>query len=71
MPVTSNPWDIYLGMWQQGIKARYYYRTPEDYLDAGLRLVKLVDVPDVFGLEWVLGPDRRFPRFMILAFSKD
>lgn len=64
----------YFGMWKQGIKARYYHRTLEQYLDAfldtGLRLVKLGDVPDVFGLEWVLPKGSRFPRFMILAFEK-
>jgi len=61
----------YFGMWEQGIKARYYHRTLEQYLDAfldaELRLVKLVDVPE--------GPSQtslrgRFPRFMILAFEK-
>jgi 2-polyprenyl-3-methyl-5-hydroxy-6-metoxy-1,4-benzoquinol methylase len=64
----------YLGMWEQGIKAHYYHRTLEEYLDAfldaGLVLEKLVDVPDVFGLEWVLPPESRFPRFMILVFRK-
>lgn len=64
----------YHGLWQQGIRARYYHRTLEQYvdafLDAGLSLVKLVDVPDVFGLEWVLPQGSRFPRFMILAFAK-
>jgi 2-polyprenyl-3-methyl-5-hydroxy-6-metoxy-1,4-benzoquinol methylase len=71
----STAMGTYLGMWEQGIKARYYHRTLEDYLDAfldaGLRLLKLVDVPDVFGLEWVLPKGSRFPRFMILAFAKD
>jgi 2-polyprenyl-3-methyl-5-hydroxy-6-metoxy-1,4-benzoquinol methylase len=64
----------YIGMAKQGVHARYYHRTLEQYLDAfldaGLRLVKLVDVPDVFGLEWILPPESRFPRFMILAFEK-
>ena len=64
----------YMGMWKQGVKARYYHRTLEQYLDAfldaGLRLVKLVDVPDVFGIDWSLPRGSRFPRFMILAFEK-
>jgi hypothetical protein len=59
---------------QQGVKVPYYHRTLEEYLDvfldAGLHLVKLADVPDVFGLEWLLPKGCRFPRFMILAFAK-
>ncbi len=39
-------------------------------MDAGLRQVKVVDVPDVFGLDWVLPRGSRFPRFMILVFEK-
>lgn len=61
----------YFGMWEQGIKARYYHRTLEQYLDAfldaGLRLVKLVDVPEAPSRTALQG---RFPRFMILAFEK-
>lgn len=64
----------YAGLAKQGVKATYYHRTLEQYMDAfldtGVRLVKLVDVPDVFGLEWVLPRGSRFPRFMILAFEK-
>jgi 2-polyprenyl-3-methyl-5-hydroxy-6-metoxy-1,4-benzoquinol methylase len=71
---APNTMGTYHGMWQQGIKARYYHRTLEQYLDAfldaGLILAKLVDVPDSFGLEWVLPKESRFPRFMILAFDK-
>ena len=52
----------------------YYHRTLEEYLDAfldaGFRLRKLADVLDVFGLEWVLPKQYRFPRFMVLAFEK-
>ena len=40
------------------------------FLDAGLRLVKLVDVMDVSGLRWLLPRHCRFPRFMVLAFEK-
>ncbi len=64
----------YGGLWQAGIKARYYHRTLEEYLDAflaaGLRLTKLADVVDVFGLPWLLPEGCRFPRFMVLAFEK-
>ncbi len=71
---ASGTMGTYLGMWERGVRARYYHRTLEQYLDAfrdaGLTLMKLVDVPDVFGLEWVLPRGSRFPRFMILAFDK-
>jgi len=65
----------YLGMWEQGIRTRYHHRTLGHYLDAfldaGLRLAKLVDVPDVARHDWgTLKPGSRFPRFMMLAFHK-
>lgn len=64
----------YGGMAEQGIPARYYHRTLEEYLDTflgvGLRLAKLVDVLDRPGLPWLLPAHYRFPRFMILAFDK-
>lgn len=70
----STALGTYHGMWKQGIKAQYYHRTLEEYLDAfldtGLRLVKLVDVPDGAPLD-TLPPGSTFPRFMILAFAKD
>lgn len=66
---------VYLGMWEQGIRARYHHRTLEHYLaallDAGLTLKKLVDVPDAARADWgTLPPGSRFPRFMILAFTR-
>lgn len=71
---ASGTMGTYGGMWRAGIKARYYHRTLEEYLDAflaaGLRLTKLADVEDVFGLEWLLPERCRFPRFMVLAFEK-
>ncbi len=71
---ASGTMGTYTGLSREGVMARYYHRTLEEYLDAfldaGLRLVKLADVPDVFGLEWLLPRDCRFPRFMILAFEK-
>jgi 2-polyprenyl-3-methyl-5-hydroxy-6-metoxy-1,4-benzoquinol methylase len=67
---ASGTMGTYLGMWEQGIKARYYHRTLEEYLDAfldiGIRLIKLADLPDTFRLE----SESLFPRFMILAFEK-
>jgi 2-polyprenyl-3-methyl-5-hydroxy-6-metoxy-1,4-benzoquinol methylase len=71
---ASGTLGTYFGMWERGIKARYYHRTLEDYLDAffaaGLTLTKLVDVPDQTNREWLLPPSARFPLFMILAFRK-
>jgi SAM-dependent methyltransferase len=70
----SGTLGVLRGMWSQGIEAHYYHRTLEDYLDAflgaGLRLAKLVDVPDRAGLDWLLPAECRFPRFMVLAFDK-
>jgi 2-polyprenyl-3-methyl-5-hydroxy-6-metoxy-1,4-benzoquinol methylase len=65
---------VYAGLSARGVKAHYYHRTLEEYLDAflvaGWRLTGLVDVPDRPGLPWLLPPACRFPRFMILAFEK-
>jgi 2-polyprenyl-3-methyl-5-hydroxy-6-metoxy-1,4-benzoquinol methylase len=67
----------YLGLWGAGIKAYYYHRTLADYLDAflaaGLRLTKLADIPAMAsGPEprTILPDGARFPRFMLLAFTK-
>lgn len=66
----------YRGLWSAGIRTYYYHRTLEEYLDtflgAGLRLVKLADLPALAGANpsHSLIPDGyRFPRFMILAFA--
>jgi 2-polyprenyl-3-methyl-5-hydroxy-6-metoxy-1,4-benzoquinol methylase len=71
---ASSAMGAYGGLWQAGVKARYYHRTLEEYLDAflaaGLQLTKLADVEDLFGLEWLLPGECRFPRFMVLAFEK-
>ena len=71
---ASGAVGVYGGMWEKGIKAHYYHRTLEEYLDAflaaGFRLAKLVDVPDRPGLQWLLPEHYRFPRFMVLAFDK-
>jgi 2-polyprenyl-3-methyl-5-hydroxy-6-metoxy-1,4-benzoquinol methylase len=71
---ASNSLGTYNGMWQRGIKARYYHRTLEDYLDAFLAadqtMFKLVDVPEPGGREWLLPKDTRFPMYTILAFRK-
>jgi SAM-dependent methyltransferase len=64
---------FYGGLAEQGIRAHYYHRTLEEYLDAfldvGFRVAKLVDVPDRAELVWLLPSHCRFPRFMILAFD--
>ena len=67
----------YRGLWEVGIKAYYHHRTLENYLDAfragGLRLTKLADIPALAGShrpDAYLPPGARFPRFMLLAFSK-
>lgn len=67
----------YRGLWEIGIRASYRHRTLENYLDAfhagGLRLAKLADIPalaDTHGPGAYLPPGGRFPRFMLLAFSK-
>ncbi len=67
----------YRGLWEVGIRAYYRHRTLENYLDAfhagGLRLAKLADVPamaDAHGPDACLPPGARFPRFMLLAFTK-
>jgi len=67
----------YRGLWESGIRAYYHHRTLENYLDAfhsgGLRLTKLADVPalaDAHKPDAWLPPGGRFPRFMLLAFTK-
>jgi 2-polyprenyl-3-methyl-5-hydroxy-6-metoxy-1,4-benzoquinol methylase len=67
----------YRRLWAVGIKVYYYHRTLEDYLDAflaaGLRLTKLADLEAMAGerpAHALLPDDVRFPRFMLLAFSK-
>ena len=71
---ASGALGVYSGMWEKGIRAHYYHRTLEDYLDAflsaGFRLAKLVDVPDRADLLPTLPEGSRFPRFMVLAFDK-
>ena len=64
----------YRGLWEQGIRARYYHRQLDEYchrfLGTRLRLHTFGDLPDGFGLEMLLLPDRRFPRFMALILIK-
>ena len=67
----------YRGLWEAGIRAYYYHRTLEDYLDAfgaaGLRLDKLTDVRALAGShrpDAYLPEGGQFPRFMLLAFRK-
>jgi hypothetical protein len=67
----------YRGLWEAGIKSYYHHRTLENYLDAfqagGLRLAKLADIPalaESHRPDAYLPPGGRFPRFMLLAFSR-
>lgn len=67
----------YRGLWEAGIRTYYYHRTLEDYLDAfiaaGLHLAKLADVPAMASVHepgTILPEGDRFPRFMLLAFTK-
>jgi hypothetical protein len=67
----------YRGLWEAGIKTYYYHRTLEDYLDAfltaGLHLAKLADIPAMASVrepKTILPDGARFPRFMLLAFTK-
>ena len=67
----------YQGLWSVGIKTYLQHRTLEDYLDAfiaaGLRLTKLADSRDRCFQpqpESILPEGFRFPRFLLLAFTK-
>ncbi|MDR2985251.1 MAG: methyltransferase domain-containing protein [Nocardiopsaceae bacterium] len=67
----------YRGLWAVGIKTYLHHRTLEEYLDAflgaGLRLTKLADSRDHCFLpapESILPDGGRFPRFLLLAFTK-
>jgi SAM-dependent methyltransferase len=67
----------YRGLWAVGIKTYLQHRTLEEYLDAfiaaGLRLTKLADSRDHCFLphtESILPEGFRFPRFLLLAFTK-
>ena len=67
----------YRGLWAAGIKTYLQHRTLEDYLDAfiaaGLQLTKLTDSRDhCFDPqpESILPDGFRFPRFLLLAFTK-
>ncbi len=67
----------YRGLWEVGIKSYYYHRTLQEYLDAflgcGLRLDRLIDLQahsSSPGPATLLAEGGRFPRHMLLAFSK-
>lgn len=75
---TSGALSPYRGLWAAGMRTHLLHRTLEEYMDAflqaGLRLTKLADVPEK---SYVPGPDSilpvgegRFPRFMVLAFIR-
>jgi 2-polyprenyl-3-methyl-5-hydroxy-6-metoxy-1,4-benzoquinol methylase len=67
----------YRGLWASGIKVYHHHRTLEEYLDTflagGLHLTKLADLAAVasrHGPDTILPEGARFPRFMLLAFTK-
>ncbi len=67
----------YRGLWEVGIKSYYYHRTLQEYLDAflgcGLRLDRLIDLQahsSAHEPATLLAAGGRFPRHMILAFTK-
>lgn len=67
----------YRGLWEAGIRTYYRHRTLQEYLDAflsaGLSLVKLTDIPAMASVadpDTILPPGGRFPRFMLLTFTK-
>jgi SAM-dependent methyltransferase len=73
----SGATSPYQGLWSVGIKTYLQHRTLEEYLDAfcaaGLRLTKLTDSRDHYFLpqpESILPEGFRFPRFLLLAFTK-
>jgi len=70
----SGARDPYRGLWAAGIKAYYYHRTLEEYVEAfgsaGLTVTRLADLPamaSVADQDTILPPGGRFPRFMLLA----
>jgi 2-polyprenyl-3-methyl-5-hydroxy-6-metoxy-1,4-benzoquinol methylase len=73
----SGATSPYQGLWSAGIKTYLQHRTLEQYLDAfiaaRLRLTKLTDSRDRCFLpqpESILPEGFRFPRFLLLAFTK-
>ena len=70
----SGARDPYRGLWAAGIKAYYYHRTLEEYVEAfgaaGLTVTRLADLPamaSVADQDTILPPGGRFPRFMLLT----
>jgi 2-polyprenyl-3-methyl-5-hydroxy-6-metoxy-1,4-benzoquinol methylase len=73
----SGAVSVYRGFLPLGIRVYHYHRTLEDYLDAflgaGLRLGKLADLTGLAGErrpQTCLPEGARFPRFMLLGFTK-
>ncbi|HEX8007037.1 MAG TPA: methyltransferase domain-containing protein [Trebonia sp.] len=67
----------YPGLWSAGIRTYYHHRTLQDYLDAflgsGLSLTKLADIPAMASVsepKTILPEGGRFPRFMLLRFTR-
>jgi 2-polyprenyl-3-methyl-5-hydroxy-6-metoxy-1,4-benzoquinol methylase len=67
----------YRGLGARGINVHFYHRTLAEYLDAfldaGLALARLVELPASYPTdqpESLLPTGSRFPRFMLLAFAR-
>ena len=73
----SGAVSVYRGFLPLGIRVYHYHRTLADYLDAflgtGLRLARLADLTGLAGErrpQTRLPDGARFPRFMLLSFTK-
>ncbi len=72
---ASGGADPYRGLWAAGVKAYFYHRTLEEYVEefaaAGLSVTRLADLPThVPERDTILPAGYTFPRFMLLALVK-
>lgn len=74
---ASGTADPYRAFWKAGIKAYFYHRTLEEYVEefaaAGLSVTRLADLPTMASgqePDTILPAGFRFPRFMLLALVK-
>jgi len=74
---ASGTADPYRAFWKAGIKAYFYHRTLEEYVEefaaAGLSVTRLTDLPAMASgqePDTILPAGFRFPRFMLLALVK-
>jgi len=74
---ASGESDPYRGLWAAGVRAYFYHRTLEEYVEgfaaAGLSVTRLADLPTMASVQepdTILPAGYRFPRFMLLALVK-